>query len=537
MTRAIKTHAGDFAAILVLLVLSAVVAGYVLSHERFHFPFIQSSPYMLNAEFSTAQAVTPGQGQSVRVSGVQIGEIGSVTLRNGIAVVSMQIDDKYKHVIHTNATALLRPKTGLKDMFIEVSPGSSPAPVANQGWTMPVANTNPDVNGDEILASLDGDTRQYLQLLINGAGAGLAGKGGTELGQVFQRFEPTHRDLARVNSAVAVRGRDLRQLVNSLQRLNTALVAKQTQVVSLVSASSKVFRDFAVENGNISRALVDLPGTLNQTTATLQRVTTFARLLGPTSSRLLPAAHSLPAANQALIALARPNTPVVRNQIRPFVVAARPLVRQLRPASINLAKATPGLTGSFQVLNHLFNDLGYYPTGTDQHGWLWWLAWLDHNARTLFSIQDANGVYRPLFLQGSCAALNQIAQGITGSEALLNLAPIIGPTGVCGSGAAGGSGLPPVPPLPPLPGPLAKHGSGSGAGSSSSSATGSQSASSSTTGALTSTAPLPGATSSTGSATATPTVPAPPSSPSLPAASAATAASGAASSLTTPLKP
>jgi phospholipid/cholesterol/gamma-HCH transport system substrate-binding protein len=74
VTRAIKTHATDFAAILVLLVLSAVVAGYILSHERFRFPFIQSSPYMLNAEFSTAQAVTPGQGQSVRVSGVQIGE-------------------------------------------------------------------------------------------------------------------------------------------------------------------------------------------------------------------------------------------------------------------------------------------------------------------------------------------------------------------------------------------------------------------------------------------------------------------------------
>jgi len=508
MTRAIKTHATDFAAILV-----------------------QSSPYMLNAEFSTAQAVTPGQGQSVRVSGVQIGEIGNVTLRNGMAVVSMQLDDKYKHVIHTNATALLRPKTGLKDMFIEVSPGNSSAPVAKQGWTMPVSNTNPDVNVDEILASLDGDTRQYLQLLVNGAGAGLAGKGGTELAQVFQRFEPTHRDLARVNGAVAVRGRDLRQLVNSLQRLNTALVAKQAQVVSLVSASSKVFRDFAVENGNISRALVDLPGTLNQTTATLQRVTTFARLLGPTSSRLLPAARSLPAANQALVALARPNTPVVRNQIRPFVVAARPLVRQLQPASINLAKATPGLTGSFQVLNHLFNDLGYYPTGTDQHGWLWWLAWLDHNARTLFSIQDANGVYRPLFLQASCAALNQISQGITGSEGLLNLAPIIGPAGICESASAAGGGL------PPLPGGLAKHGSGSSSGSSSSSATGSQSASSSPSSALTSTAPLPGATSSTGSVTGSQTAPAAPPSPSLPAASAATAASGAASSLTTPLKP
>ena len=46
--------------------------------------------------------------------------------------------------------------------------------------------------------------------------------------------------------------------------------------------------------------------------------------------------------------------------------------------------------------------LGYYPGG-GQHGYLWWLAWLGHNTRTLFSIQDANGPYRPLFIQFSCS--------------------------------------------------------------------------------------------------------------------------------------
>ncbi|MGI8506702.1 MAG: MlaD family protein, partial [Solirubrobacteraceae bacterium] len=326
MKRAIKTHATDFAAIVVLLVLSVVVAGYILNHERLRFPFIQSTPFTINAQFSTAQAVTPGQGQSVRVSGVQVGEIGGVTLQNGMATVQLQIDDKYKHLIHTNATALLRPKTGLKDMFVEVDPGTGPAPVATPGWTIPVSNTNPDIDVDEILASLDGDTRSYLQLLVNGAGQGLKGQGGSELAQVFERFEPTHRDLARLNKAVAVRGTDLRQLVNSLQRLNTALATKQTQIVSLVDSSSKVFHAFASEDHNISRALVDLPGTLSQTTATLQKVQTFARLLGPTAANLLPAARSLPAANAALVSLAKPSTPIVRNQIRPFVIAARPLV-------------------------------------------------------------------------------------------------------------------------------------------------------------------------------------------------------------------
>jgi phospholipid/cholesterol/gamma-HCH transport system substrate-binding protein len=447
--RAIRTHASDFAAILVLLVLSVFVAGYILSKERLRFPFIQSSPFTVNAEFQTAQAVTPGQGQTVRVSGVQVGQIGGVTLKNGMADVTMQIDDKYKRLIHTDATALLRPKTGLKDMFIEISPGSKSAPVAKPGWTMPVSNTNPDVNVDEILGSLDGDTRQYLALLVNGAGQGLKGKGGSELAQVFERFEPTHRDLARVNKAVAVRGRDLQTLVDSLRRLNDALATKQGQLVQLVDSSSKVFHAFASEDTNITRAVRDLPGTLAQTTATLQKVTTFARILGPTSTNLLPAARAIPAANAALVKLAVPSTPIVKNQIRPFVIASRPTVRQLKPASINLAKATPKLTGTFSVLNNFVNMLGYYPTGAGQHGYLWWLAWLDHNARTLFSIQDANGVFRPLFLQASCSSLNQISQGVSGASLLLNLDPIIGPTGLCNNGTGTGGGV--VPPLPTLP--------------------------------------------------------------------------------------
>ena len=443
MMRAIKTHSGDFAAIIVLLVLSIVVAGYVLSHERFQFPFIDSAPYTLNAEFSTAQAVTPGQGQSVRVSGVQIGEIGNVTLKNGVAIVQMNIDDQYKNLVHTNATALLRPKTGLKDMFIELQPGSKSAPVAKEGWTMPVSNTLPDVDADEVLSSLDGDTRNYLQLLVNGAGQGLRGKGGSELAQVFERFEPTHQDLARLNKAVAVRGEDLRQLVNSLQRLNTSLSHNQSQIVRLVDASSTVFRAFASQDSNISAAVRDLPGTLAQTTDTLNKVTTFANLLGPTAKNLLPAAKALPAANAAMTALAKPSAPIVQDQIRPFVVAARPLVRNLKPAAENLAAATPGLTKTFDVIKRFGNMLGYNP-GDTEHGYLWWLAWLDHNARTLFSVQDANGDFRPLFLQASCATYTQLVNGVGSAapglgpelENILNLTPILTNANLCPTQAA-----------------------------------------------------------------------------------------------------
>src|SRR5262249_10410481 len=132
---AIRKHVKDFAAIIVLFLLAALVAVYVLHNERLRFPIVESAPFHLKADFSTAQAVIPGQGQTIRVSGVRIGDIAGTSLHDGIATVSFDIDPKYKSLVHTDATALLRPKTGLKDMFVELNPGSNSAPVAREGWT------------------------------------------------------------------------------------------------------------------------------------------------------------------------------------------------------------------------------------------------------------------------------------------------------------------------------------------------------------------------------------------------------------------
>ncbi len=437
MKRAIKHHLSDFIAIIVLFVLAVAVTGYILTQQGFRLPFISKPQFTINAEFSTAQAVTPGQGQTVRVSGVQIGTITGVTLKNGIAVVKMSIDKKYKGVIHTDATAFLRPKTGLQDMFMELNPGGS-APVVKPGFTIPLSQTAPEVNVDEVLSSIDADTRQYLQLLVNGAGQGLNGRGG-ELAQVLERFEPTHQDLARLNQAVAVRGVELQHLVNSLRRLNDALITKQTQIGELIVSSSQVFRATASEEGNISRSIADLPATLAQTRTTLGQVQTFAQQLGPTAAKLIPAAHALPAANAALASLAKPSTPIIKNQIRPFVIAARPFVRNLEPASINLANATPSLNSTFSVVNHFLNMLGYNPAAP-QHGYLWWLAWLGHIGRTVFSVQDGNGDFRQAFIQASCATLGQLLTQAGGLGPLvlqgLNLDTVLADTNLCPAQAA-----------------------------------------------------------------------------------------------------
>ena len=434
---AIRKHMRDFVAIVALIAIAAGVSGYVLLHQRLRFPFIQPKPFELNAEFSTAQAVIAGQGQTVRVSGVRIGDIGDVQLKDGHAVVQMQIDPEYADMIHTDATALLRPKTGLKDMFVELNPGTDRAPLAHKGWTLPISRTEPDVNPDEILSELDDDTRDYLRLLISGAGRGLEGRA-PELRDVFARFEPTHRDLARVNGAVAERRQNLKHLIASLSKLNRELASRDDDLAGLVDSSAAVMRAFASEQAQVSSAVRELPSTLSQTTDTLNRVGAFARILRPTAQNLRPAARNLDPANKSVLPLARETTPRLRDDIRPFVREARPLARDLRPTAQRLSSAMPDLTQDVSLLNRFFNLLAYNPNGKEdpdkadrQEGYLFWLAWVDHMANQLFSSSDAHGTFRPVTLAASCATIEQITKEEPELEFLSMLTPILTSSQAC----------------------------------------------------------------------------------------------------------
>ena len=243
----------------------------------------------MNAEFSTAQAVTPGQGQTVRVSGVQVGDIGGVTLKNGIAIVAAADRPEVQAPDPHERDRAAAPADGLKDMFIELNPGTTDAPAAKPGYTIPVSNTHPDINLDEILSSLDADTRAVPRAARQRRRRRPEGQGRQRAGQVLERFEPTHRDLARVNQAVAVRGREpaaAGQLAAATE--HGACRPSRARSCTLVDSSSRVFRAFASEDQNISRAIADLPATLHQTTATLGKVQTFAEAARPDGQQPAP---------------------------------------------------------------------------------------------------------------------------------------------------------------------------------------------------------------------------------------------------------
>lgn len=414
MTKAIRDHFRDFIAIGALLVAGLLVTGYILSQQQQPYPswvpFLGDDRFELKAELSSAQAVIPGQGQTVNIAGVKAGDITDVQLENGRAVVTMLVEAKYADVIHDNASVLLRPRTGLQDMTLELDVGTQNAPLVNDGDTIPEAQTQANVQPDQILATLDGDTRAYLQLLLQGAGEGLGGRG-KKLSATFRRFEPLAHDLARIGGALAKRRENIKRAITEFKLVSEALGSSDTRLAEFVDSSDQVLGAFAHQEGSIRESLQELPSTLRATRSALQSGDKFSAVLGPASTDLIPAAQALgPALKQARPFFEQTTGPI-RDQIRPFARAAQTPVRHLKQAAQPLATTTRGLRGSFTELNTLGNALAYNPPGSAEEGYLFWLAWLNHDSNALFFSQDAMGPMIRSIVMFGCGTAG-LAEGV-----------------------------------------------------------------------------------------------------------------------------
>ena len=203
----------------------------------------------------------------------------------------MQVENEYAELIHPDATLLLRPRTGLQDMTLELDPAREGEPV-EEGFTFPVAQSDPNVNSDQILASLDGDTRTYLRLLLEAGAEGL-GPNGEELSAVFRRFEPTARDLALINKGLAKRRANIARSITSLKLVSQELGRTDTRLADFVTSSNSALGHFANQQASIQAALREFPTALAATRGALESGDVLAQELGPASEKLIPWARAL----------------------------------------------------------------------------------------------------------------------------------------------------------------------------------------------------------------------------------------------------
>jgi phospholipid/cholesterol/gamma-HCH transport system substrate-binding protein len=410
-----------FISVVTMIVIAAAVGGYILAHENLKLPgwvpVLGRNYYTLKANFVTAQAVTPGQGQAVTIAGAKVGEIASVELHDGVALVSMKITPKYAH-FYKNATLLLRPKTQLQDITVEVSPGTPSAGKLKSGEVLPQSQTAPNVDFDEFLAGLDAETRAYLQELLAGAAGGFKNNSAAFAATV-KRFSPTARLGQEIASQVEIRHENIARSIHNFRLLMEALGGKDKELAQLIDASNAVFATFAKEETNLQKTLHLLPGALGKAGVSLAKLDRATSVLGPTLQELLPFAKALGPANEATQQLAKTTTPIIKNDIRPFAREILPVVNELGPSTEGLAQSLPKLTTSFAVINEFFNELAYNPNKAKAN-FLFFVPWANHNLNSVLSTSDANGPLGRSVLYFNCEIL-PLLTGVSEVNPTVNL--------------------------------------------------------------------------------------------------------------------
>jgi phospholipid/cholesterol/gamma-HCH transport system substrate-binding protein len=392
ITRQARGHRKDTIAIVVLAIAGVVMMLGIFTQQKASLPswlpFVGEEFEHISAEFSTAQAVTAGQGQSVDVAGVQIGKVTSVDLEDGHAVVGMDIEPKYMELLHPNASFLLRPKTGLNDMVVEVEPGSGSKQVED-GAHFTLSQTEPNTNLDQFLSTLDADTRQYVQLLVAGGAQGIGGRG-VQLGNALRRFQPFVHYTAKLNKTVAQRHRALARVIHDFGLLTGELSRHDAEIKRFVTSSDAALGNFANQQASIQEAFRQFPSTLRAAEAGLASSNRFSQVAYPALTKLIPQAQALTPAFKATERLFSQTTAPIRDQIRPFTRTVRPVLTHANEASGPFNETVRNTGNSLGGLNAFFNELAYKPKGSGQ-SYLFYLPWLNHDFNAAFNTQDAGG--------------------------------------------------------------------------------------------------------------------------------------------------
>jgi phospholipid/cholesterol/gamma-HCH transport system substrate-binding protein len=390
-----------------LIAIGTTCGVLILRSQRLANPF--ASYYTINGAFPSATAVVAGLGEPVNVAGVRVGQITGTSLHGGLAIIHMQIDPTKIPRIYRGAHADLVPRTPLEDMQVNIWPGNRGQGPLTSGATIPVGQTLTPVGADELLASLDTDTRTWLESLLVSLGQATSGRG-RDLWALLHAIGPTAAQLRELSGLLAARRTQLAELVHDFGAVMSAASEKNGQLGTLVRAGQQVIGALASQDVALRQAVAGLPGTLQDTRTTLHDLIGFAGALRPAATALQPTARHLAATLANTRTLLRSAALLPLEQIRPFVSASLPVAHALPPLAANLKTEVPALIDSFKVLAYTTNELAYAPGGRNP-GFLYWLAWFAHNSDSFISNSDANGPAWRLLLLTSCHGLSTLPAG------------------------------------------------------------------------------------------------------------------------------
>jgi phospholipid/cholesterol/gamma-HCH transport system substrate-binding protein len=314
-----------------LIALVIVAIGVYLGFTK-SIPFVPH--YEIKAAFSNANDIKPGS--PVRIAGVDVGKVTGVeSLHPGGegALVTMRINGNGRPV-HTDATAKIRPRIFLEgNFFVDLTAGSPSAPEIKDGATIPVNQTATPVQLDQVLTSLQSDTREELKTVLKEYASALDKGGAQAFNKSIPYWKPAYKNSAIVAAAMlGEQNHDLSNYIKGAGATAAALDRNGNTLKSLVTDFNTTAAAFASQQDALRNAIGELPNTLRAAYPALGALNASFPPVRELAVALLPGVRSsVPAINASIPFIGQLRGLVSKPELRG-------LANDLQPTTANLAR-------------------------------------------------------------------------------------------------------------------------------------------------------------------------------------------------------
>jgi phospholipid/cholesterol/gamma-HCH transport system substrate-binding protein len=274
-----KLPSSAFKFALFALVCIVLLAGLALKIGQLS-PF--SDRHTINAQLADVTGLATGN--PVNIAGVPIGQVTSIAVQHGHALIGMSINNTVQ--LHQSTDVGMRWQNVIGQKEIELFP-SSEGPLIPADYTIPLSHDVSDssVNSflntlgpllssinpkqanefvENVSGALEGDTAQINQLINSGATvANTVGALDNQVGSIIGNLD-------QVLTAISSRSGDIGSLVDNLQTVASTLASKNTLLDDVVGNLSQVASDLATLIGSNHSILTSTIDNLQSVAADVQ---------------------------------------------------------------------------------------------------------------------------------------------------------------------------------------------------------------------------------------------------------------------------
>jgi virulence factor Mce-like protein len=339
--------------------LVTIVAVFLSYNANAGLPFVPTYP--VNVTVPDASGLV--RGNDVRTGGKRVGIVSSIEPVKGargrpVAKLDLKLQIKGVKPIGSDSRVIVRPLSPLGLKYLELTPSHGGRKLPDKG-RLTLDRSTPTVELDEVQNAFDVETRRAVQIVTDGLGTGLAGRG-ADLNELLVKAPPLLTSAEHVARNVSDPRTGLARFFRGADSTVGELDSSRRQLGSLIEGGEITTGALADQRDALGEGIGETPPTeiagtraLRVARPVLADAETFLREARPGLRVLAPATQELDSALRrgipvlrratglagrlrvALAAVDRlsrdPNTRLTLIKLRATLVSARPTVNYVAP--------------------------------------------------------------------------------------------------------------------------------------------------------------------------------------------------------------